>query len=73
MNCPVDYALEVDDLLQFLGVLGIEGVLLCHLVSLADEVEVLQPAVQGIVVLELHVIPFWDCSVGLFLDYPVLG
>ena len=71
MYCPVHNSLEADDLLYLLGIFRVKGILLCQLICLANEIEILNPAVQGIVILELHIISHGDWPVDLLLHDPV--
>ena len=72
MNLSIYNSLEPDDILQILRIPCEEGVLIPHLISLAEEVEILYPAILRVVILELHIVTGRDLSVGLFPNHPVL-
>ena len=71
MYCPVNYTFKVDKLLDLLGIFRPKGILLCHLLCLAYEIEILYPAVLAIVILELHIESLGYCPIDLLLNDPV--
>ena len=71
MYCSVNYSLEVDEFLEFLGIFRPIGILLCYLIRPADEIEVFNPAVPGIVILELNIVSLGDFPIDLLPNDPV--
>jgi hypothetical protein len=72
VDLTIDDSLEMDEFLDLLRI-AVIGILRPDLFSLADEIEILNPAVQGIVILELNIESLGNLSIVLLPNDPVFA